>query len=294
MLLLAQPAAATSDTSGIPLPQSGLNVHMSYFSTTYGSPYAESVPCGRYWGGLNQKWVRDELTTLTQTESWYNTLFNRWRNMSSKGCSILLILGKPGMDINALLQRVQPLVEEGVVDAIEGPNEWDTFGGYDGWWTDLRTYTKDLHTKAKAHPSAAVRALPIVAPSLAGANDSKAVAVGDLSAWVDFGNLHFYVGPTTAGSTMTKAFDATRKMSGTKPVWVTETGCSTGRGTPVCTEAQQKDRYEVSMQAFGQRGAQRVFYYEFIDCCGTNYGILRADWTHKPVWQSLYDAGSRG
>lgn len=278
----------------------GINVHMSYGGTNYDNTTA----IANELADLNQDWVRDQLLTTTETAGWYTALFDEWRSLNTiAGVQLICIVGQPVQGGNAsqqdavisfLLDKLSPLATEGVLGAIEGPNEWDTFGGYSGWWTDLRLYTQRLHALTRAHSNPAVQALTIVGPALAGINSTKAANVGDLSSWVDKGAIHFYVLPTTSGSSMVSTFDHAEVMYPGRPIWVTETGCNTNDWT----EAEQDQMYDASVPSFRHLGAERIFYYELIDLNASpvndnnRFGALRSDFSWKPVAYSIQEWGA--
>ena len=189
----------------------------------------------------------------------------------------------------------------GCVESIEGPNEYDINNNGDPNWGDtLRRYMETAYNKIKADP--ALSNLPVVAPSVAYYNVEP---VGNISAWLDYGNLHSYPGGSQPTAGLEANINFTRGLSGTKPYYVTETGYHTAtnndsevaagwaqRGVSENAAAKYIPRLVVE---YFRRGIVRTYLYEFIDEFPDpqrdnqedNFGLLRNDLSEKPSYVSL-------
>ncbi len=162
------------------------------------------------------------------------------------------------------------------------------------WPLTLRSYTQALFQKC-ARP--ALKDRPVVGPAMAHAfNAPKA---GDLSALITFGNMHPYPG----GWNPSRGLDDynlpnTRKMTGPRILWATETGYHNGMkqkpGGHFAAPESVTGKYGPRLVAeYFRRGIGRAYFYELVDE-GTNladqegnFGLLRNDLSEKPIYQSL-------
>ena len=189
----------------------------------------------------------------------------------------------------------------GCIESLEGANEYDiNNGGEEDWGDTLRRHTETTYNKIKSDP--ALSDLPVIAPSVAYYNVEQ---VGDISEWLDYGNLHSYPGGNPPITGLEANIDFTRGLSGTKPYYVTETGYHTAtnndsevaagwaqRGVSENAAAKYIPRLVVE---YFRRGIVRTYLYEFIDEFPDpqrdnqedNFGLLRNDLSEKPSYVSL-------
>lgn len=160
------------------------------------------------------------------------------------------------------------------VEAIEGQNEilniyvrWD-----DAKRDAARQYHQDLFAAVKASPK--WRDTPVIGPT--GVGNKAYEALGDLSAFMDFGNAHSYpLGPAPAvpKSGFFNELIGANFVAPGKQLWVTETGYTTG--------TRDDGNQRVSPKAAGKY-APRLYLENF------NRGMLRS------YWYELVDQGSNG
>jgi hypothetical protein len=182
----------------------------------------------------------------------------------------------------------------GVVEAVEGPNEYDASGDPD-WAAALRSYQRDLFTRVRRDP--ALRRLDVVGPSFV-RPESRGQA-GDLRASMTLGNLHSYPGGGEPDRGLDGELALAARVSGDRPVVATETGYTTasapsdGRAAvPEAVAARYVPRLYLE---YFRRGIRRTFLYELVDekpdpegtDAEQHFGLLRADFTPKPAFAAL-------
>lgn len=187
-------------------------------------------------------------------------------------------------------------------EAIEGPNEYDithrhpqpTVNDPD-WPTTLRTFTEALGNQVRADP--VLRDRPVIGPSMAHA--ANAAKVGDLSTFISFGNMHPYPG----GWNPSRGLDEynlpnTRKMTGSRTLWATETGYHNAMKQPpgghfAAPEAITGKYGPRLVTEYFCRGFGRAYFYELVDEGSNpadqeaNFGLLRHDLSEKPIYLAL-------
>lgn len=177
---------------------------------------------------------------------------------------------------------------KGVKDALEayeGPNECDA-GDCSGNWAAVEGA---LQRQIFALASPAVK---IIGPSMTTQNGYA--ALGNLSAYMDFGNIHDYVGanaPETPDGAVAR-ISWVAIMSGNKPVWSTEFGHSTdpsyaNNGVPEIIQERYLPR---ALLEHLRLGITRTYIYQLFDFGndgGHFMGLLRADYSPKPAWTGL-------
>jgi len=179
------------------------------------------------------------------------------------------------------------------VEAIEGSNEYDNSKNLsESWVLDLRNYMQQLHSLFKNDSTTSH--LPIIGPSFV-KRESSAL-VGDLSQWVDYGNMHPYNFPNHPGDgNIDREVSNRSKPFGGKPMIATEAGYYTASpqiDRTLSEGAQGKYLPRLFLEYFN-RGVFRTFSYEFIDQRlnpnnkEANFGILRNNGSPKPAFLTL-------
>ena len=186
-----------------------------------------------------------------------------------------------------------------VVSAVVAPNEPDLEPVTD-WVSKTRACQVELWNRVKGDP--ALAHLPVFGPSLV--HRGSRGALGDLSAYLNYGNLHPYPG----GIMPLSNFDDERQMmslvSGNKPLVITEVGYhadtttdDSHRGVSEAVNASYTPR--LLLEAY-RDGIKRTFFYQFVDpfteaqriqkglskAEGT-FGLLRNDLTPRPSYIAL-------
>jgi hypothetical protein len=284
----------------------GVNVHIGFLGGVYGS-YGEWKP---KLAALHVRYIRDGLTAGDSVQH------ARLNDLAASGIRADLLMGDPknrygNGTLDQLLSALKNEVRSAVV-SVEGPNEWDTTAGsypcdpahpeLGCWASDLRAYQQELYNKVKADP--ALAGLAVVGPAFAN-GDRR--AVGDLSPWLDYGNMHPYPGNRNPEWSLDPAggnqFGLAAINSGDAPVFATETGyhnalVSSYGHDPVSERAAGIYAPRLLLDYFAQasssgQSVRRTFFYELIDQ-GTNpynfqnnFGLLRNDLSEKPAYKAL-------
>jgi hypothetical protein len=191
----------------------------------------------------------------------------------------------------------------GMVESVEAPNEPDQTGD-PAWISKTRRLQQELWNRVKGDP--ALRHIDVLGPALV-YRDNWAL-LGDLSAYVDRGNLHPYPGGGTPLHNLAGLIPPARIVSGSDPIVATEAGYHSDLATT-------SGHYGTSEQAIGvytprlalegfRQGLARTYVYQLIDPWTNvsgfeaSFGLLRPDLSRKPAFNSLrnllraVDAGS--
>jgi len=180
------------------------------------------------------------------------------------------------------------------IDAVEGLNEWDVTGS--NWAGAARDWT--IQVAQAYRGDAATKNIPIVAGALADTNTaSKYQALGNISAYVDYGNTHDYPGNQFhMNDAIINTVLANNAITAPgKKVYATETGFSTGNvGAPYQTmpEAQVAQALPKLYLDHFRRGIVRSFSYELFDQHAddqfeSKFGLLRNDGSPKPSFTAV-------
>ena len=207
-----------------------------------------------------------------------------------------LTAGVPAME--AALKVIREKLLNSVV-SVTAPNEPD-ISGDPQWAAHARTYQQELYARVKGDP--ALRHLLVLGPPLV--YRSSRAELGDISAYLDRGNIH----PYPAGTMPMTFLDAEKEMallvSGTKPLVATETGyhndlsyLGVHRGASEQAAAMYTPRSV--LEAFRQ-GVERTYIFQLIDAFSpqqeierntpggqNDFGLLRWDFSRKPAFNAL-------
>ncbi len=271
----------------------GINTHLYYNDTTYYTKYKEIIKPKLLELGVRH--IRDGGTRNL------NGYLDRLKELKNLGISSTLIFDPRG---GTPQQGVQLIKELGnVVEAVEGPNEYDNSGN-SNWVPTLRQYMQQLYQLVKSDSQ--TRNLPVLGPSLTTVEAYN--ALGNLSDFVDYGVLHNYFAGHHPGNngwggngygSIPFAINLAHKYAPAKPVITTETGYhnaikSKEGHAPIPENIAKKYIPRLFLEQFNQ-GIKRTFGYEFIDLqnnskkdiSGLNFGLLRNNGTVKPAFVSL-------
>jgi hypothetical protein len=161
------------------------------------------------------------------------------------------------------------LDERDAIQFVEGPNELDLSGNSD--WPSV--ITRDAaRVKLIAQSAPAWHGIPVLAPSLGYARNAS--RVGNLSSLFDAGNVHY--GPNHGLSPglapLQKQLQLESALSGSKPIWVTETGYITdggpclGRSNGAIVPDDVIAKYDPRLYAlWWNLGVHHVFFYQLSD-----------------------------
>ena len=267
----------------------GFNVHMGYD----GSPYATNPAMARTRvSELGVRHLRDALYPIAHQAFWK---YNNQNAFAEVGAKFTMLANGFGMSPSEILQSA-PYVT--VLEAFEGENEvihWE-------WWGPLPRPTPERIAAAQEaqkslfntiQGSTTYRDYPVLGMTWIGREASS--KLGNLSAWMDFGNCHPYPLGTAPGALGNNFFneisDARTIVSPGKTLIATETGYQTGVNTEgnerVSERAQAKYMPRLFLTNFNQ-GLVRTFSYELANGgTGTNqeqnFGIYYSNWNPKPA-----------
>jgi hypothetical protein len=287
-----QPADVTAKSADDVVNSIGVNVHLSYFRTPYGTGW-ESIIKPKLTA-LGVRHLRDA-GTVTSSDGWMQTVYGRMKELSDRGMKFDLIM-KPADGVNDYSQLTQfdRLMQFAapVVESFEGLNEHD-LSGHPNWVAEVRSFQNALYQKVKNDPRTAK--IPVYGPSIG--HPENASQVGDLSKVMDFGSIHPYPGGLQPLNNLADHEDKVKGITGTRALMVTETGYHTalawtGGHPPVSESAMARYVLRLVLE-FYDAGIPRSFLYEFIDQ-GTdqtqreqNFGLLHSNGTEKPAFTAL-------
>jgi len=252
----------------------GVNVHLPYTGGVYGK-YNEVIK-----PRLQELGVRHIRDNSAKSTAFYQKL----NDLASVGIKSTLVVDVERYQPAEAVDLAKALPD--ALDAIEGPNERDHFGGfsYKGlpWPENLRSYQRDLYKAIKGN-SATVD-IPVLHASLA--TPSNVSKIGFFTDSFDQGNIHYYHGVEPAFSLDDSVIPAVKKVTGDKPLVVTETGWSN-----VSQQVKAKYVPRLYLEHFN-RGIERTFLYELnnegMDSNPeSNFGILNYDGSPQPAFTSL-------
>jgi hypothetical protein len=225
------------------------------------------------------------------------------KSLAARGIRTDLIIGSAGAPkggsapLTPVVTELARIDDNGLapaLDAIEGPNEWDSRGGTT-WATQVRDYQTQLYRSVKADPQ--LQAIPVIGPSVA--NIDHAAELGDLSASLDFGNVHAYPRGGQPLSRLPMQLAGEQAVSGSKPVMATETGYQTavnGSGLqPPVSPTTQAVYLSWLYPAFAAAHVARTYVYELLDGRAdptlsveeANFGIVTAAGASKPAYPAV-------
>lgn len=260
----------------------GVNTHFGYTDTQY-ARYEELLKPRLLELGV--KHFRDGTFSPEVVE--------KYKEMGRHGLQLLLITSS-----DRAVSQARQLGN--MLFGLEGVNEPDN-RDRSGWEALLRTEQQALYTAVKS--DSATRSLPVVVSSLANIRSSPG-KLGNLEPWLDFGNMHPYAAgqPPSLhwgwGMTMQAAIDSAQRVSGSKPLLVTECGYHNKENNPNhpgVSERAAAIYHPRLIFVYFNRGIVRSYKYEFLDLkpdrgfadMECHFGLIRSDGTPKPSFYSI-------
>ncbi|MGI0483956.1 PA14 domain-containing protein [Pantanalinema rosaneae CENA516] len=279
----------------------GFNTHLHYYDTAYGD--FSLIKQRLQEAGIQH--IRDGGSDPTWVQ--------RINQLGSEGIKTTVVIDPnigvgpdasydikpPGYQV---LNFVKNIIPQGT-EAVEILNEFDLWyqSGYsrngqpvtsDNWVAYLRDFTRDTYNQINSDP--ATQDIAVIGPSFVYGDSSQ--AMGDLSQWVDYGNMHPYNYPSYPGNGNLNQEMSTRSLPFRNlPMIATEAGYHTADTTndrAVSEAVQGKYIPRVFLNNFNQ-GIYRTFSYELIDQKPiphdgeANFGILRYDGSPKPAFTAV-------
>jgi hypothetical protein len=259
----------------------GVNTHLGYNDTPY-RDYDRIIKPRLLELGIHH--IRDG--------TFSGDVLRKYLDLGTHGIRVLLIA-----DSSSAVERAKKLGP--VLFAIEGVNEPD--GRKGDWAPRIRREQRKLYEAIKQ--DAATRHVPVVVSSLANLRDSPG-QLGDLTAFLDFGNMHPYAAGNPPsrhwgwGLSMERAIAEARKVSREKPILVTECGYHNrvaNEGHPGVTEAAEAKYLPRLLLVYFHRGMAKAYKYELLDLkpdpeftdLEKHFGLLRANGAAKPSFVAL-------
>ncbi|MUL35706.1 hypothetical protein BWI75_04910 [Gloeocapsopsis sp. AAB1 = 1H9] len=259
----------------------GVNVHLTYTDTAYGKYKSIIRP------RLQELGIRHIRDGFVRKKPKY---YQKLQDLADIGIYSTLIAGIGWVTPQQAVEIAYQLNNS--LEAVEGPNEYDVGKKRQQWVQKLRKYMEQLHHEVKSDRQ--LDRLPIVGPSFVDRDAST--AIGKLTQWVDYGNMHPYNYPHKPGdNNIDKEISNRSRPFDDRPLIATEAGYHTGSvnsDRPLTETAHSKYLPRLFLEYFN-RGVLRTFAYEFIDQRTkpknreANFGILRNDGSPKPAFITL-------
>jgi hypothetical protein len=270
----------------------GVNAPFNYQGTSYDSDFSTVSSL------LVSSGIRHIRAGFDTTWTTYYTRMNELAAAGIKGELVMI-----GNETASEIKSYETLAANSI-EAFEGPNEPDLSGNVN-WLADTRSFMKLLYGTVKG--DATLARFPVVGPSVVEPADEA--EIGNISADLDYGNIHPYYGPNNPGTTGTGSITpfgrsgsvqyyvgVGQEVSGTKPMIASETGFSTGdlgKGN-VSELCDGKEAPRTYFEHF-LNGITRTLTYQFVES-GTAYGALgsfsymglvRQNLTPKPSYTAI-------
>jgi hypothetical protein len=202
----------------------GINAHFENSGSNYALKFEQVKSL---LVGLGIRHLRE---AMSFTEPWY---ISNMKELAASGVSASYLVSG-----NLSKSQVQsfPAMVGSSFEQFEGINEPD-LDHNPNWVAQTRAFQQNLYSWVKSDP--AIARFPVLGPALTCLN--SAIALGNISAFEDMGNIHDYFGvynPGTGGwggyyppygvyGSITYNMNLGRVQSGTKPMAATETGYGT-------------------------------------------------------------------
>lgn len=244
----------------------GVVIHLHFGDTVY----ADHDAVVAWLSALGVRHARTRLTARTE-------VLDGFEDLARRGIKVQGVCGALGdpEPMDSLMRAVRTRFPDPtqVFSAFEGINEPNNDDV--PWVEETRAKTRALHEARTAHD---LSAIPIVAPSLArvgsggveGANTrEQAVRLGDLSAWVDHGNMHVYPRGLQPSTDIEHFTSVAREVAPGRSVFCTEGGYFTateyeGGAFPVPPLVAAAYAPQMLLEHWVS-GTRRFFRYELFD-----------------------------
>jgi hypothetical protein len=264
----------------------GVNIHLHYDNTLYRDnfPLVQSRLIE-----LGLRHVRDGLINTT-----WQAYYDRHNSLGRAGVTVDFVSG-PGM-LTSVLQAYPSRMAD-AFEAYEAPNEYN-LSGDPNWVATMRTTLAQLHA---LRDQPALARFPVFGPSLT--DTGAQLALGDVSALIDYGNMHNYFGgrnPGTGGwgddgyGSIDWNLRQAGISAGPRPIITTETGYLNDPLLASVIPEQVAGTYmpRILLEQF-RKGINRTYLYELCDLpwAGipdqSGYGLLRSDGSPKPAFNAV-------
>jgi hypothetical protein len=277
-LVPAQSARSFGDSVGV-------NTHIGWSDTP---AYANFDAVLARLRELGVRYVRDGICPTCV--EW----ISRLRRLGEAGIRINMVAGNLSDPASRMQENLDAMRDKlpGAIASIEAPNEPDQQGD-PGWVAKEQIYQRLLYSRVNSDPK--LRSLPVLGPALV--YPASWAELGDLTPYLDRGNMHPYPGGGTPLHNIADLLPRARIVSGNKPIVATEAGYHSDLATT-------SGHYGTSERAIGiymprlalegfRNGLDRTYVYQLADPW-TNvsgfenkFGLLRTDLSPKPAFLAL-------
>lgn len=266
----------------------GINTHFNYRTSLYNTSYDQ---CRDLLIDLGIRHIRD-------ANNWGAK--DRFNELAGNGIKVTLICdilrhGNPSTweDEKNITKAIMNMPNS-PVEYIEGPNEFDLSGEVN-WIVGIQQRTKDLYNTYKGDTETSW--IPILGPSF-GNTKSSPQQVGDLSNYLQYGNLHCYPGGTHVEGTqgggweipLDQAISNYVVISGSKPRVSTETGyqmAKVGHGNLQVTERAAAIYTPRLFLTYLKKGFEHAYHYQLVNDNSENFGVVNTDFTKRKQYYSI-------
>ena len=256
----------------------GVNVHLHFGNTPYVTNFPAFLASMK---NLGVRHYRNGIDPYAQAFEYANA-----ETLAHAGIKAdwLIDVHDTAQNINAIYANAPDSIE-----AFEGPNEDNGDVG-----PTLTNFMQLLHDTVRGNPATANTVIYGPTVTTLGA----VASIGDLSAYADFGNMHDYYNPLfpetpayggfffNCGAYGTMSFNICLAQLDipNRPVVSTETGYVSGT---VSDTAIGRYIPRILFEHL-HNNVPRTYLYEFVDEVNSpNYGLVKEDFTPKPVYSSL-------
>lgn len=261
----------------------GVNTHFGYYDTTYGK--YEQILKPRLLE-LGVKHIRDG--------TYNQDVVRKYREVGQAGIRLLLITSS-----DRAVSQAKAIGD--MLWGVEAVNEPD-MRRYEGGWVKFACREQQNLYQAIKQDSE-LSHLPVVGLSLANIRRSPS-ELGDISQWMDYGGMHPYAAgeyPSKHwgwGMSMESALGEARKVSGDKPLLVTECGYHNRiaeKGHPGVSEQAAAIYHLHLFFIYFNQGVERSYKYELLDLKDDkgmsdkecHFGLVRSDGSVKPSFTAI-------
>lgn len=261
----------------------GVNTHFGYYDTTYGM--YEQILKPRLLE-LGVKHIRDG--------TYNQDVVRKYREVGQAGVRLLLITSS-----DRAVSQAKTIGD--MLWGVEAVNEPD-MRRYEGGWVKFACREQQNLYQAIKRDSE-LNHIPVVGLSLANIRRSPS-ELGDISQWMDYGGMHPYAAgeyPSKHwgwGMSMESALGEARKVSGDKPLLVTECGYHNRiaeKGHPGVSEQAAAIYHLHLFFIYFNQGVERSYKYELLDLKDDkemsdkecHFGLVRSDGSVKPSFTAI-------
>ena len=266
----------------------GVNAYLAWLDTAYGD-FDTIVSRLRELGVRN---VRDGLCPTCEYQI---DRLNRLAALGIKSNILVGTLAQGSARMQQSLAVIRSRLRDSVI-SVESPNE-PNLSGDPNWLQNARDYQRELWARVKGDPKLAH--LTVLGPAVGW--PASPAALGDLSAYLDRGNIHPYPGGNPPYYNIASERLLSSAVSKGKPLIATESGYHSALGTtgghlPASERASAYYMPRLALEGF-YNGVDKTYVYQLADPWPSSsspvspeensFGLLRSDLSRKPSFIAL-------